>query len=62
MGDLVLRLDLERYSHARVTGAGPGRVATPTLEAGDAILIDEMTMHRTAALPKTTRARSWAIT
>jgi hypothetical protein len=42
--------------------AGPGRIATPALEAGDAILLDEMTMHRTAAPPKNTLARSWAIT
>ena len=42
--------------------AGPGRVVTPILGPGDAIFIDEMTMHRTAVPPDNPRARSWAIT
>jgi len=43
--------------------AGPDSVVTPALEAGDAILIDEMTMHRTGRPPKTDpQPRSWAIT
>jgi len=42
--------------------AGPERVITPILGPGDAILLDEMTMHRTAAPPANTQARAWAIT
>ena len=41
---------------------GPERVVTPALEPGDAILIDEMTMHRTGAPPRNPQARAWAIT
>ncbi|MCB1706944.1 MAG: phytanoyl-CoA dioxygenase family protein [Halioglobus sp.] len=43
--------------------AGADAVVTPLLEAGDAILIDEMTLHRTGRRPKTGQLpRSWAIT
>jgi len=42
--------------------AGPDRVITPVLESGDAILLDEMTMHRTAAPPANAQPRAWAIT
>jgi hypothetical protein len=42
--------------------AGPERVITPVLEPGDAILLDEMTMHRTAAPPANAQPRAWAIT
>jgi hypothetical protein len=42
--------------------AGPERVITPALEPGDAILLDEMTMHRTAAPPANAQPRAWAIT
>ena len=41
---------------------GEESVVTPALEPGDAILIDEMTMHRTGAPPQKPAARSWAIT
>ena len=41
---------------------GPQRVVTPALEPGDAIFIDEMTMHRTGAPPRNPQARAWAIT
>jgi len=42
--------------------AGPERVITPALGPGDAILLDEMTMHRTAAPPANAQPRAWAIT
>jgi len=42
--------------------AGADRVITPALEPGDAILLDEMTMHRTAAPPANAQPRAWAIT
>ncbi len=43
--------------------AGADAVVTPLLEAGDAIFIDEMTLHRTGRCPKTGQLpRSWAIT
>tara|TARA_R110002049_G_scaffold177382_22_gene344592 strand:+ start:11161 stop:12075 length:915 start_codon:yes stop_codon:yes gene_type:complete len=42
---------------------GEDALVTPMLEAGDAIFIDEMTMHRTARRPKgEQKPRSWAIT
>lgn len=42
---------------------GADFVVTPQLEAGDAIFIDEMTMHRTGPRPRgEQRPRSWAIT
>jgi hypothetical protein len=41
--------------------AGTGRVITPVLGPGDAIFIDEMTMHRTAAPRSNPRPHSWAI-
>ncbi|CAA0111456.1 Uncharacterised protein [Halioglobus japonicus] len=43
--------------------AGADSLVTPVLEAGDAIFIDEMTMHRTGRRPKgEQKPRSWAIT
>lgn len=42
--------------------AGPGGIITPILRPGDAILFDEMTLHRTGSGPKLTKARTWAIT
>lgn len=41
---------------------GEEAVVTPTLEAGDAIFLDEMTMHRTAPRPHQPVPRSWAST
>jgi hypothetical protein len=42
--------------------AGADRVITPALEPGDAILLDEMTMHRTGTSPAKAQPRAWAIT
>ena len=43
--------------------AGADSLVTPVLQAGDAIFIDEMTMHRTGRRPKgEQKPRSWAIT
>jgi hypothetical protein len=51
------------FEHEEVLAiAGPGRIVTPVLGPGDAIFIDEMTMHRTAAPSKDPKARTWAIT
>ena len=42
--------------------AGRGSICTPALEAGDAIFLDEMTMHRTGRPPKgKARPRCWAV-
>ncbi len=51
------------FDHKEVVAmAGIGRVVTPILGPGDAIFIDEMTLHRTAKPPKNPRPRTWAVT